>query len=75
MTVVFAGDLSPEDFARGFADTGVVNSAANNVSADNPLNINQAANVGPNTLTENPDLVQDLSAIERQSNVYLTFPV
>ena len=73
VTVIFPGDLSPEDFARGFVDTGVVNSAANNVSSDDPLNINQAANIDPNTLTENPDLVQDLSAIERQSNVFLTF--
>ena len=73
VTVVFPGDLSPEDYARGYVDTGVVNSAANNVSADNPLNINQAANIGPNTLTENPDLTQDQGAVERKSNVWLTF--
>ena len=73
VTVIFPGDLAPADFARGYVDTGVVNSAANNISADNPLNINQAANIGPNTLTENPDLTQDQDAVERQSNVWLYF--
>lgn len=73
VTVIFPGDLSPADYARGFVDTGVVNSDANTANAANPYNINQAANIGPNTLTENPDLEQDLNSIERGSNVYLTF--
>ena len=74
VTVVFPGDLSPADFARGYVDTGVViNSAANDVSAQDPLNINQAANIGPGTETENPDLVQDQEAVRRQSNVWLYF--
>lgn len=61
------------DFARGYVTTGVVNSAANNISAANPLNINQAANIEPNTLTKNPDLAQDLKVVERQSSVWLYF--
>ena len=73
VTVIFPGDLQPEDFARGFVDTGVLNSDCCNISADNPLNINQAANIAPNTSTENPDLVQDLNAVERQSDVWLYF--
>ena len=73
VTVVFPGDLSPDDFARGYVDTGVVNSALTSPTADNPLNINQAANVGPNTATENPDLVQDQDAVGRQSSVWLYF--
>lgn len=73
VTVIFPGDLSPADFARGYVDTGVLNSAANNISADNPLNINQAANIAPNTRTENPDLAQDLKSVERQSSVWLYF--
>ena len=73
VTVVFPGDLSPEDFARGYVDTGVVNSAPTSPTASSPLNINQAANVGPNTTTENPDLVQDQGAVNRKSNVWLTF--
>ena len=73
VTVIFPGELEPADFARGYVDTGVVNSAPNNVSAANPLNINQAANIAPNTFTENPDLVQDLGSVERQSEVWLLF--
>ena len=73
VTVIFPGDLSPEDYARGFVDTGVVNSAEGSPTADNPTNINQAANVPPNVLTENPDLEQDLEAVERQSSVWLYF--
>ncbi len=73
VTVVFLGELEPADFARGYVDTGVVNSAQNNVSAANPLNINQAANIEPNTFTENPDLAQNLTSVERQSEVWLIF--
>lgn len=73
VTVIFPGDLSPSDFARGYVDTGVLNSAESNISSDNPLNINQAANIDPNVFTENPDLVQNLQAVERQSEVWLYF--
>ena len=58
VTVIFPGNLSPSDFARGYVDTGVVNSAPNNVSDENPYNINQSARITPNTKTENPDLVR-----------------
>lgn len=51
----------------------MLNSDANTTSSDNRLNINQAANIAPNTLTENPDLAQDLNAVERKSSVWLTF--
>jgi hypothetical protein len=73
VTVVFPGDLSPADFARGYVDTGVLNSAANNVSAENPNNVNQSALTPPNTATENPDLDADLASITRQSETYLLF--
>jgi len=73
VTVVFPGDLSPADFARGYVDTGVLNSAANNVSAENPNNVNQSAPTPPNTATENPDLDADLASITRQSETYLLF--
>ena len=73
VTVIFPGDLSAEDFARGYVDTGVVNSVSTSPTAEDPLNINQAANVDPNTTTENPDLVQDQGAVERQSSVWLYF--
>lgn len=67
VTVVFPGDLSPADFARGYVDTGVVNSNPNNIGNENPANINQAADITPNTATENPDLVR----VRRGSNSYL----
>ena len=73
VTVIFPGELSAADYARGFVDTGVVNSSETSPTADDPLNINQAANIAPNTLTENPDLEQDLESVERQSNVWLYF--
>lgn len=58
VTVIFPGDLDPEDWARGFVDTGVVNSDCCNTSSDDPLNVNQSADIEPNTATENPDLVR-----------------
>lgn len=58
VTVLFPGDLDPADFARGYVDTGTVNSDPNNVGNEAPANINQAANISPNTKTENPDLVR-----------------
>ncbi|MGB3541965.1 hypothetical protein [Rubrivirga sp.] len=69
VTVVFPGELVPESFARGFVDTGVVNSAENSVSADNPLNINQSAHTRPHSETENPDLV----SAERQDSTWMVF--
>ncbi len=58
VTVVFPGNLSPEDFARGYVDTGVANSNESNVSAEDPYNINQAAEIAPETRTANPDIVR-----------------
>ena len=58
VTVVFPGNLSPEDFARGYVDTGVANSNESNVSEENPYNINQAAEITPETRTANPDIVR-----------------
>ena len=69
VTIVFPGDLAPESFARGFVDTGVVNSAEGSVSAENPLNVNQAACTSPNSRTENPDLV----SVERQDDTWMVF--
>ena len=57
VTVIFPGDIEPNDFARGYVDTGVVNSDPNTINSDNPANINQAGDIEPRTLTENPDLV------------------
>ena len=67
VTVVFPGDLSPSDFARGYVDTGVVNSDPNNISSQNPANVNQSEDIQPNTRTENPDLVR----VRRGTNSYL----
>ena len=58
VTVVFPGDLSPSDFARGYVDTGVVNSNPNNITSANPANVNQSEDISPNTRTKNPDLVR-----------------
>jgi hypothetical protein len=57
VTVLFRGDLDPADFARGFVDTGVVNSDCCNMGPDNPGNINQAAPISNDGRTDNPDLV------------------
>ena len=67
VTVIFPGDLQAGDFARGFVDTGVVNSDPNTINSDAPANINQAADIEPNTLTENPDLVD----VQRKGSSYL----
>lgn len=67
VTVIFPGDLNPEDFARGYVDTGVVNSESNNASAENPYNINQAEEIGDSGQTENPDLVR----VSRDGNTFL----
>ena len=58
VTVVFPGQLSPQDFARGYVDTGVANSAPNNISNENPANVNQSEDITPRTETANPDLVR-----------------
>ena len=58
VTVVFPGNLTPEDFARGYVDTGVANSEPNNISSENPANVNQSEDITPNTKTENPDLLR-----------------
>lgn len=67
VTVIFPGDLSPADFARGYVDTGVLNSDPSNISAANPANINQAGDIEPGTRTENPDLV----SVTRDGDTYL----
>lgn len=56
VTAAFPGELAPEDVARGFVDTGIVNSRASGANADAPLNVAQAADVGAGG-TANPDLV------------------
>ena len=58
VTVVFPGNLTPEDFARGYVDSGVANSDPNNISDEDPANVNQSEDITPNTKTENPDLVR-----------------
>ena len=58
ITVLYNGTLTPADYARGYVDTGVANSDPNNVSNENPANINQSEDLTPNTKTENPDLVR-----------------
>jgi Ca2+-binding RTX toxin-like protein len=58
VTVVFSGNLTPSNFARGYVDTSVVNSNESNASDENPYNINQSADINPNEKTENPDLVR-----------------
>ncbi|UFT99969.1 hypothetical protein KO561_03125 [Radiobacillus kanasensis] len=57
ITVLFSGELNPENYARGYVDSQVVNSDSSNTSPDNPLNINQAAAISNEGKTENPDLV------------------
>ncbi|MFD2922808.1 hypothetical protein [Halobacillus naozhouensis] len=57
VTVLFSGELNPENYARGYVDSKVVNSDSSNTSSDNPLNINQAAAISNGGKTENPDLV------------------
>jgi hypothetical protein len=71
--VIFPADLSPEDFARGYVASEVVTSSETGATRDNPLNINQSANISPNTASANPDLRQDLKSVERQSEVWLVF--
>ncbi len=58
VTVLFNGNLLPADYARGYLDTGVINSDPSDVSSANPANINQSADISPNIVTENPDLVR-----------------
>lgn len=57
VSVLYSGTLDPEDFARGFLDTSVINSDPENVDSDNPFNVNQSEPVSNNGATENPDLV------------------
>ena len=61
------GDIQPADFARGYVDTGVVNSAPNNASSGQSYNINQSEQVTPTVKTENPDLV----SVKRSGNSFL----
>lgn len=67
VTVAFSGDLKPGNFARGYVDTGVLNSAPGGASTSDPYNINQAADVTPRTKTENPDLV----SVKRSGDTFL----
>ncbi|WP_166239680.1 hypothetical protein [Paenibacillus turpanensis] len=67
VTVLFPGQLNPEDFARGYVDSKVVNSNSNNTSAEHPMNINQSKPISNQGKTENPDLVR----VTRDGNSYL----
>ncbi|QDP39305.1 hypothetical protein [Radiobacillus deserti] len=67
VTVLFSGNLDPQDYARGFVDSQVVNSNANNSSNENPLNINQAATISNQGKTDNPDL----TSVTMDGNSYL----
>ena len=55
--VLYKGVLVPTDYARGYVDTGTVNSFCCNVGSENPANINHSEPVSNGGLTENPDLV------------------
>ncbi len=57
VTVAFPGRLDPADVARGFVDTGVVNSDEAKITARAPANVNQSADITPGEATDNPDLV------------------
>ncbi|WP_085521482.1 hypothetical protein [Tuberibacillus sp. Marseille-P3662] len=57
VTVLFRGELNPENYARGYVGSKAVNSDSSNTSPDNPLNINQAVTINNEGKTENPDLV------------------
>lgn len=57
VTVLFPGELNPENYARGYVESKVVNSDSSNTSPDNALNINQATLISNGGKTENPDLV------------------
>lgn len=67
ITVIFPGDLSPKNFARGYVDTGVVNSAPDDITAENPANVNQSEDITPTTSTENLDLVR----VSQERNSFL----
>ncbi len=61
VTVLFTGDVSttmaPDNFARGYLDTGVVGSEDGNISADAPANVNQSEPISNGGVTANPDIV------------------
>ena len=56
ITVLFEGEISPADYARGFIDTGLVTSRQAGADSENPLNINQSASISNGGTTQNPDL-------------------
>ena len=57
ITIVYKGDWTEEDFARGYVDELVINGNRNRVNADYPFNIGQTEDISPNPATGNADLV------------------
>lgn len=55
VTVVFPGQLKPQDYARGYVDGETVTSRKQGANQDNPSNVNQSVTIGGGE-TENPDL-------------------
>lgn len=54
VTVLFDGDLSPSDFARGFVSDNAVSSDS---QGNAPLNVGQARTITPEATSVNPELV------------------
>ena len=54
ISVVFPGEIKPENFARGYVDKEVLSSGK---QGNAPMNIGQVADVGEGNATKGPDLV------------------
>lgn len=69
VTVLFNGELNPVEFARGFTSD---NSVSSDSQGNEPLNINQARPLKPDTASVNPELVS-VRLDCRQNQVFFTF--
>jgi len=69
ITVLFNGDLSPADFARGFVSNDTVSSGP---QGNEPLNVEQAEPVGGANTSVNPDL-RSVRIDCQQNQVFFTF--
>ena len=67
VTVAIAGDVIPEDFARGYVSNGVVNSDCCSINADFPTSMAQSRPISPNTRTNAPEI----SKLERDGDTFL----
>lgn len=67
VTIPISGEVKPEDFARGYVATGLVNDDCCTINSDHPTNFVQSSDVSPNTETTAPEI----TSVTRDGDTFL----